>query len=102
MHRAWIASLSKGVATGLSLIAGVAVSRRNRALELIGKELGMFRDLEPVKAPTLDDLSTEKLLAMTPIDARHDRATKRGHSVRTAAARGRTDHPARARESAIR
>jgi len=32
----------------------------------------MFRDLEPVKAPTLDDLSTEdleKLLAMTPIDA---------------------------------
>jgi len=32
----------------------------------------MFRDLEPVKAPSLDDMTTEdlqKLLALTPIDA---------------------------------
>ena len=45
---------------------------RNRSLELVGKELGMFRDLEPLKAPTLDDMTTEdlqKLLALTPIDA---------------------------------
>ncbi len=35
----------------------------------------MFRDLEPVKAPTLEDMSTEdleKLLALTPIDADPD------------------------------
>ena len=45
---------------------------RNRSLELVGKELGMFRDLEPVKAPTLEDMSTEdleRLLAMPAIDA---------------------------------
>lgn len=29
----------------------------NRALELIGKELGMFRDDQPRKPLTLDDLS---------------------------------------------
>jgi hypothetical protein len=28
-------------------------------LELIGTELGMFRDLEPGNAPILEDLSTE-------------------------------------------
>ncbi len=45
---------------------------RNHSLELIGKELGMFRDLEPVKAPLLEDMMTEdlqKLLALTPMDA---------------------------------
>ena len=33
----------------------------NRALELIGKEFGMFRDDEPRKPLTLDDLSTEDI-----------------------------------------
>ncbi len=44
----------------------------NRALELLGTELGMFRNDGPVKPPTLEDLSTEdlmKLLAQTPVDA---------------------------------
>jgi tRNA A-37 threonylcarbamoyl transferase component Bud32 len=49
----------------------------NRALELIGKELGMFRDDQPRKPMTLEDLSTEdlrKLLddAVAPADAGPD------------------------------
>jgi hypothetical protein len=45
---------------------------RNRSLELIGKEIGMFGDQEPPKPPRLEDMSTEdleKLLAMPAIDA---------------------------------
>ena len=34
------------------------------ALELIGKELGMFRDLEPIKPPRLEDLPSEDLERM--------------------------------------
>ena len=46
--------------------------KSDRALELLGTELGMFRNDGPVKPPTLEDLSIEdleKLLALTPIDA---------------------------------
>ena len=45
---------------------------RNRSLELVGKEIGMFGDQEPPKPPRLEDLSTEdleKLLAQPAVDA---------------------------------
>jgi hypothetical protein len=45
---------------------------RNRSLELVGKEIGMFGNQEPPKPPRLEDLSTEdlmRLLAQPAIDA---------------------------------
>jgi hypothetical protein len=39
-------------------------SVHKRALELVGKKLGMFVDRAPVKAPKLEDLSTEDLERM--------------------------------------
>ena len=37
---------------------------RNRSLELVGKEIGMFGDQEPAKPPRLEDLPTEDLERM--------------------------------------
>ena len=37
---------------------------RNRSLELVGKEIGMFGDQEPAKPPRLEDLSSEDLERM--------------------------------------
>ena len=37
---------------------------RNRSLELVGKEIGMFGDQEPPKPPRLEDLPTEDLERM--------------------------------------
>jgi hypothetical protein len=37
---------------------------RNRSLELVGKEIGMFGDQEPPKPPRLEDLSDEDLQRM--------------------------------------
>jgi hypothetical protein len=34
---------------------------RNRSLELVGKEIGMFGDQEPPKPPRLEDFSDEDL-----------------------------------------
>jgi hypothetical protein len=45
---------------------------RNRSLELVGKEIGMFGDQEPPKPPRLEDLSSEdleRMLAEPPADA---------------------------------
>ena len=50
---------------------GVGRRFTNGQLELVGKKLGMFVDREPVKAPKLEDLSTEdlmRLLAMPSVD----------------------------------
>ena len=37
---------------------------RNRSLELVGKEIGMFGDQEPPKPPRLEDLSDEDIHRM--------------------------------------
>ena len=37
---------------------------RNRSLELVGKEIGMFGDQEPAKPPRLEDLSSEDIERM--------------------------------------
>lgn len=61
-------ALWENAEAGKSIRGGSAV--RNRALELIGKEIGMFVDREAAKAPALEDLSTadlERLLG--PVDA---------------------------------
>ena len=50
--------------------ASGSLAPANRALELIGKELGMFGDQPPPKPLTLEDLSTEDLMKLlaTPTD----------------------------------
>ena len=54
--------LVENVEKAMTAKSGSSVA--NRALELLGTELGMFRNDGPVKPSTLDDLSTEDLERM--------------------------------------
>ena len=68
LTKSWV--LRELVDTYESARASGSLAPANRALELIGKELGMFGDQPPPKPLTLEDLSTEdlmKLLAL-PVD----------------------------------
>ena len=63
LTKEWVLEkLRENAEEALQVKGGSAVA--NRALELLGKELGLFRD--PVDRPpiTLDDLPRETLLAM--------------------------------------
>ena len=44
--------------------ANGSLAARNRSLELVGKEIGMFGDQEPPKPPRLEDLSDEDIHRM--------------------------------------
>ena len=54
--------LVENVEKAMTAKSGSSIS--NRALELLGTELGMFPNDGPAKPPTLDDLSTEDLERM--------------------------------------
>lgn len=60
MTKSWVLEgLRDNADKALKVPDGSAVA--NRALELIGKQLGMFAEKLPAKPITLEDLSTEDL-----------------------------------------
>jgi hypothetical protein len=63
LTKSWVLDkLVENVEKAMTVKGGSSVA--NRALELIGKEIGMFVDREPVRQVALEDLSTEDLERM--------------------------------------